>query len=745
MSRPAYIARTANDLTHVNRVGLPTFSLFDFRIGIGDKTSKFYFPDDAPPFKGQENGKDDFHFIPEKETAEIRYEIDDRCGLVTGMKLEAFAVFKKDPLFTIDFATLGSDWWSHGKHAIKWDGRLVKPAAEAKGTEKDDGSWAHDFTTIDPDKSLEDFPDGYTTLEFTPYKFRLTLASKDWEDFGNPVYGWTYWQILLKKLELDLGAVETIPAAVVDDDEHKRNKAVYKQVSDDGKVPDDGQTRKIKLISNIFKTASAEMGTNSAYSEYKTMWDQGPKIPIIAKIRLKDSADAEVKMEESDKGCVCLGNAQFLWDWEDAVEDTSQTGGGKAKTFVDQAINYKKAATDESPKGDNCHKDRDGKRGTGALVIFPEQTGYDPKDSLDAGKFPFKIEKAKKRKWAALSKCWTKGKMKGQTGIVFNPSRMAGDDYVLSVYLANEWQAKDDRRLDNKDEKLKANGDAKKKTGKFQIWRELHLSKYVRKKNSISDFISSSLGAIQGIYKNAYVQIEDKAVKSEQTTAGYNGLAQNRVTGAGNVILNHAVDPAADHSSTASAFLTRDRTACRNAYRASLVPLNPGATAVALDNAADQWMTNKGMGSDANYSSTVDGALRMPAKLLADDVNAIGGANDGITIVHFDFPSSSARRWTRAASWDRLSMSPARPATSAALSYLRLPLTHLSTRSGITCFSRTLVRSRTPSTIATTIRRISRASSTYNRPRPTFCGYCMLRLRGWNADPMSATGASNSG
>src|SRR2546426_5137169 len=40
---------------------------------------------------------------------------------------------------------------------------------------------------------------------------------------------------------------------------------------------------------------------------------------VIARIRLADSNDAEVKLE-SDKGAVALGNARFLWEWEDKAE-----------------------------------------------------------------------------------------------------------------------------------------------------------------------------------------------------------------------------------------------------------------------------------------------------------------------------------------------------------------------------------------------------------------------------------------
>jgi hypothetical protein len=62
----------------------------------------------------------------------------------------------------------------------------------------------------------------------------------------------------------------------------------------------------------------------------------------------------------------------------------------------------------------------------------------------------------KERKWAAYSQAWTKGKLKGQTGVVFQPSRMGGDDYTLTVYVAFDRKAKDTITLDDKAQPLVA-------------------------------------------------------------------------------------------------------------------------------------------------------------------------------------------------------------------------------------------------------------------------------------------------
>ena len=183
---------------------------------------------------------------------------------------------------------------------MKWDGRIIKPTAEQKGTPGASGM-ANDLTTIAVDKTVASFPDGYTTLEFTPYKLKLTVASTALKGRGNPELAWTYFQILIKSIDLELGPEEAIPNAS-GADALKRDKAVRKQIETDGGLPAAGGTpRKVISLSNIFKTSLPQMDNNTAFTAYQTRWGDGPKIPIIAKIRLADSNDAEVKLE-SERG-----------------------------------------------------------------------------------------------------------------------------------------------------------------------------------------------------------------------------------------------------------------------------------------------------------------------------------------------------------------------------------------------------------------------------------------------------------
>src|SRR5207245_2192132 len=115
------------------------------------------------------------------------------------------------------------------------------------------------------------------------------------------------------------------------------------KIDADGGLPATGGTRKIFLISNLFKTAGGQMNDNTAYSVYNTLWQHGPQIPVIAKIRLAASDDSEVKIDETDKGAVALGKVKFLWDWEDPDEDVAgQQGQAAPAAFINNAISYYK-------------------------------------------------------------------------------------------------------------------------------------------------------------------------------------------------------------------------------------------------------------------------------------------------------------------------------------------------------------------------------------------------------------------
>jgi hypothetical protein len=515
--RTANVARTAYDLKHFNRLRAPDFWLVKLWLQVGGNSSKSYLSPDAPNASAASSGSDDFHFAPEKEKPDINYEIDDPFAMIRRAKLELFRRYDEKVLWAIDLTKLGEDTYLHGKHALKWDGRVTKdPTAVQAGT-KSDAGMGQDLTQVAVDKTVcQDFPDGYITLQQTPYKLRLTVSDKkEGEANAKVVIAWTYFHILLEKIELELGPKKSLPKAqagkpdldaqVYDDDDGEALN---------GSLPAAGGLKKIFLSSNIFKNSNGQMHNNTDFTSYQKLWGDGPNIPVFAKLWIRDSGDQPVEAPKA------LGKVKFMWDAEDVKEKDGSVYGGhhaKAKAFLDDSVNYDADKT--KPKGDNCHKDRGGKRGDDSKYLFPEQKGYgygfggdfdsDAKqDDLKDRQFPFKAQKCETRKWSAYSYAWTQGKLENKTGVLFQPSRLAGDAYKITVYLANEKRDNDNKKilLDTDKDLPKVVDKIKKSTGTIEIWRRLNFVQYKKKTTTVSpDF---AVATFQGYYQQAYVQVK---------------------------------------------------------------------------------------------------------------------------------------------------------------------------------------------------------------------------------------------
>ncbi len=516
--RDARAARTAYDLTHVNKLRAPRFTILSLCLTVGGKSSKTYFPPDATA-AAPGGGSDDFHFAPEKETPQVSYELDDAFALIKTAKLELFRRFSEPALWTLDLTKLGPDSYLHGKHLLQWDGRVIKdPDAPQAGTNSNQGM-GNDLTALHPELTVQpDFPDGYVTLEHTPYKLRLTVT--DGGRDGDCAIAWTYFHILVKKIELELGPKETLPDP--GEDEPDLDLQVYEDDDAEalnGSLPAASgpkKSKKIFLTSNIFKNTNAQMHNRSDFTAYEDLWGDGPNIPIVAKVTIRDSGDNPVDAPKA------IGKVRFLWDAVDVEESQGSVYSSHhaaAKAFLDDSVNYYKDTA--RPKGDNCHEDRGGKRGVDTTSLFPDQDGYghgfggefdsDPQQNdLKDREFPFRVEACDPRKWSAYSYAWTKGKVAGKTGVLFQPSRMAGDAYKVTVYLAwDKTYAHDEESivLDTDDPLKKVDAAIQATTGTFEVWRRLNFVQYLKKKSAITP--NFDMATFQDYYKQAFVQVKD--------------------------------------------------------------------------------------------------------------------------------------------------------------------------------------------------------------------------------------------
>ncbi len=274
------------------------------------------------------------------------------------------------------------------------------------------------------------FPDQCPNAAFGPYQLRLTVTSKR----GTVTTAWTFFDVLVDHVELHYGPMGLIPAGTITD-----VLAVYQAMTDR-----DEQQLVTDLQANGTAIPTADIplplkSTQAAYVHFnewfcwrdlsflrhKGRWGEGPRIPILAKVFLKDIDDAP---KHNSPAAKALGPAKFLWDWQDKAEavrgNDLAAAHADTQAFVMQGLKYKENAPDEPPASLNCHDDRGGKRGS-ALKIFPAQTG--------TAAFPFKVEIGQVRKWASFSTAQTGGTYACCTGVIFQPCRMALDSYKIRV------------------------------------------------------------------------------------------------------------------------------------------------------------------------------------------------------------------------------------------------------------------------------------------------------------------------
>jgi hypothetical protein len=572
------VARFAASLSkkHHNTLVPASYGVVYLQVAAGSASSK--------SFGGTETkeGAEDFHYAPGVEDLTLKYKVFDPKGVILGARLQLFRRFDATPLWERE---LTEDERADGEHTFKLE---LGPAL------------------------IEALPDGVPTAEHSPYKLKIITSANVRPQ--SPA-AWTFFQVLVHDLTLELGDKRVLPAdgAAAGGITPGSHRTLHDSLG--GKLPAEGAKTKLELLGNLFKTNGAEMYSNAGFNHHKTQWDDGPLLPIFAKIRLKKSDNSPV---DAPLG---LGNLKCLWDWEDVTEDVSALPAAPA-LFVTRTVNYDIGKT--KPKGDNCHQLHGGKRtpdGTGAPV-FPDQAGYAPQGTLTDAVFPFKVEAASTRKWAAFSLPWRKGALAGKTGVLFRPSRMAGDAYKLTCYLAWEKDAEGTLVLDTAED-LKDLASIQALTGTFEIWRKHTLNRYVKKKAFASNI---PVAAVQAYYEKAFINMHQGYAASDTMAAGsYNTAVQNSIN-AQDMFAQAAVDPSVNQHATGDCCVNfrayaNFRTALRAAMGLSVADFNT-------------WLAGPGaaLNTAAKYEGFCDS---WGMRVLEDVCNVQLPGKDGVTLCHF--------------------------------------------------------------------------------------------------------------
>ena len=117
---------------------------------------------------------------------------------------------------------------------------------------------------------------------------------------------------------------------------------------------------------------------------------------------------------------------------------------------------------------------------------------------------------------------------------------MGGDGCTITVYLAYDKSKKDTLALDLKDEPLVAATAIQKSTGPFQVWREVHVGRYIRKKGTpMAAFFPGAVAGVAADFARPYISLEDKTSGNSYSfdkhrlksgaTPDYNALVRARM------------------------------------------------------------------------------------------------------------------------------------------------------------------------------------------------------------------------
>jgi hypothetical protein len=643
------------------------------------------------------NVKSPDHIAPEKEKIKIEYDIVNPDDAITSAKLEILR--KKDSKVLKTF-TLTKDQYKEGHHAeFEWDGAI---------------------------DANPDFPDSFVTIEHSDYTAKVTISGPKGDKSGTTDI----------KVELKDFKVELAPKATLKED---KDKKVYDQV---GTIPA-GSLVKLKLKSNFFTVDGTgdEMTDQTLFNKYKEMWDEGPRVPLIAIATVIDSKGNAVACGKA------MGKARVLWDFTDPAQTlttylataftpppaTSNSKG--AKPFVDKAIAFKKAAS--KPKdGDNAHMDHGGKRGGSASVPLVFQ-------AADSGvqNFPFKVARGGTRFWASFGEFEKSGADEGKAGAVFRPSRMAGDNYSVTAYLDIPF------KLDKTDEKP-SGAEREVKVGDFETWREVTLAEHFKKGSQTT----GTMPTFAEYYADAYVEVKNESggVK-DMTKAEYDAAFTTAFAAAGgNALLRkYGLAPGGQWDSQPP-----PAAASPTSFIATFLPFNQFRAAVS----AGESVTGAALQTLLNTNSCGDPAkhgkqAELLAKAIGDELVRAKSTKDGITVVQFTGVTnldvvagtgllgravSQTAEARRARGGFMLVSTVAGAAQTPAHEIGHLMFLPHAPR--IDASDGSVISTGGGITKDFHDKDNRNCLMSYARPRPGFCGLCLIRLRGWKGDAFDENG-----
>ena len=424
--------------------------------------------------------------------------------------------------------------------------------------------------------------------------------------------------------------------------------------------------------------------------------------------------------------------------------------------YLENALDYKPVTgVPDYPNGNNCHEDRGGKRGPNhPNRIFPLQAGYAPAPALAANQFPFGVQAAIQRPWAAISQAWSGGDLQaaGKSGVIFSPSRMAGDAYTLRACLfypsmpnrdqPDQTAAAYQAAYDGLPAQFKAT------TGRFEVWREVEIVHHVQKTNDLAGRKAVTQAVFDKYYDVACLKVRLTPLQT-MTSPQWN-TAFNAALLAAPPYIQAAIDPTVDqYADGPEGVLFRAHAAFRTKLETQAVAHGglPGLFATYAPALNDVFTNNplwhsNSYANDFDYGGGKASGIAWPRYLLMHLLERHFAAQDGVivlevgnaTTLNISLRGFAVHYWAPHQNRALMVLCGDSPPETAAheLGHL-LFLNHVHAQQG----DRNRLHRHTNSGQGCVM--------SYSRGERQFCGSCQLRLRGWSLFEVNNTATGGTG
>ena len=366
------------------------------------------------------------------------------------------------------------------------------------------------------------FPRDYLTVEHAPYKLLMRIAEVEDQTQIEAVARLIYIDVMVHDIAVALGPEAWIPPVAPANHLETRQQALridaFRALARDlqgaaaalpaitsGTAP---AAVKLSLKSHVFAKSARDFYRNTVFAEMKELWGDGPAIPLVATVRVRQSDGAPAAAQA---GAVGLGGLHFLWDWTSGgATGLAPATHDTARAFLGDAIAYK--AGDWPHAYPNCHAEHGGKRGAAGGVTAPHFAAV-------PGVAAWALVAAANRPWATFTPLIDdpNDANGGKTGVLFLPSRIAGDSYKPRFAAAYPTRAAlDVANADTFNAALSATRNAASTTT-LTTWRRVHVARHWRK-NAGVDAASMSWATIANFFKPAFLDLVAPAAGVENMT-----------------------------------------------------------------------------------------------------------------------------------------------------------------------------------------------------------------------------------